>query len=173
MTPVDIARCLNNCQPFISLVEPINEQSLLWRGSDSSDCFSKQSPAPDLLDEETYGEDGAAFFQQLEQVWRLSNGTFVPPSKAHIAVGDKSVAQQWGKAVTIWPIGDFEFSYWKKSKLIYEDGDCLNDAERRGGELVTGKNLKEAILDGKEVMFDCISFYEIEESLAKEALKIL
>lgn len=172
--PQQVAQLLlNHCQPFISLVKPITVRSLLWRGTQSNNSLSKQSPRPDLLDERTYGPAGAVFFAQLEQQLYDTDAVYVAPSRAHIAVGDRSVAAQWGSPVTIWPVGHFQYSYWSQTSLIYVDGESVEDAKRRGGQLVTDFKLREAVCAGKEVMFDSVAFYEIEPSLAQKALQYI
>jgi hypothetical protein len=60
----------------------------------------------DLLDPNTYqSTDAAAYFQRLEDKLSAS-GYSVKPSNGHLATTCPQEAAKWGKAVSIWPIGE-------------------------------------------------------------------
>lgn len=169
----------SNCASYISLIAPISEHVLLWRGAQARNSASVElrSPSPDLLDEDTYGREGANFFKALESAMlqlRVRNN-IVLPSCAHIAVGKRETAAQWGEPVTIWPCGSLKYAYWRSSSLIYDDGDSLPAFESRGDKLIFGHDLRSAVEAGKEVMFvsESNQFYEVHEDMMRDILPLL
>lgn len=133
---------------------------LLWRGAEvaspSARSYATRSPQPDLLDEQTYGPAGAAFFAEM-QLAHLP----VRPASAHIATGDPAVAAEWGRPVSVWPLGEFEYAFWEAGSLIYDNDASWEDAVRQRGPMVVGRGLRGAMEAGKEVMFCTGAFVEI------------
>ena len=61
------------------------------------------SPAPDLLQLETYGSQAALdYFMCLETT--LAAGALARPSTGHIGTSRRSDAEVWGAAASVWPI---------------------------------------------------------------------
>lgn len=163
-----------NCSPFIQALCPLQPNILMWRGAEShsSPVFQRLSPPSDLLLEQTYGKEGVSFFEYLEQYINeiQPSSLRVLPSKAHIATGSRSVAAQWGTPTTIWPVGSFKYTYWQSSALIYKQGETVSDTFSRGGRLVNGVHLREALQNDKEIMFAASAFFELREDIAKRIL---
>lgn len=163
-----------NCSPFIDALCPLQPSVLLWRGAQSHSLSILElcSPPSDLLLEETYGKDGVSFFEYLEE--HITNihdpSQRVLPSKAHIATGSRSVASEWGTPTTIWPVGSFKYTYWQSRALIYKQGEGVSDTFSKGGTLVNGLRLREALQDGKEIMFQASAFFQLREDVARRIL---
>lgn len=162
------------CSQFISLIHPVIPNALLWRGADSGKDFTVRSSPSDLLMEETYGAAGASFFRDLDHfLLGHEQEDTVRPSRAHIGTGDPHIAANWGTPVSIWPAGQLRFAYWRDSSLIYEDGETLEASRNRGGQLVFDKGLRHALIDGKEVMFEAQTFFEVSGQLTASVLERL
>ncbi|CAN8072793.1 unnamed protein product [Agarophyton chilense] len=172
------------CSPFINSLSLPDPQSdprfldlLLWRGSASTPVpqFRRCAPVPDLLDERTYGEQGVVFFQHLEQYMKSSMLPHhqVLPSRSHIATGSRSVASKWGTPVTVWPIGEFKYTFWEAIPLIYTARESVSQTFSKGKQLIIGKCLREAIMAGKEVMFDAPAFFELREDIGRQVISSL
>jgi hypothetical protein len=72
---------------------------------------------PDLLDDATYGADGAEFFRALETAL-ARRGVAARPSNAHAGAGARRLAAAWGEPCTCWPVGDFSFAFFTDESLI-------------------------------------------------------
>lgn len=72
--------------------------------------------------------------------------------------------------VSVWPAGGCRYAYREKGKLVYEEGDTVARAEQTRGRLVTG-DVREALQQGKEVMFDCATFVEVGDALLPGVLR--
>jgi len=132
-------------------------------------------PAPDLLDEATYGAAGAAFFGRLDRALTAA-GARVTPSVGHILTGDAAAAAAWGTPVTVWPVGPVGYVWWAGpgGVDVYAAGDEAF-GERPGGGVapseaavtaafaadvaaakgppVVGERLADALAAGREVLF--------------------
>ncbi|GAB0492936.1 hypothetical protein MMPV_004207 [Pyropia vietnamensis] len=81
------------------------------------------NPTPDLLDDATYGADGAAYFARLDRLLSAS-GVAVTPSKGHILTGDPAAAAAWGAPATVWPVGAFAYVWWPRATEVYTPADA-------------------------------------------------
>lgn len=166
----------DNCSPFLSTIAPLSENALLWRGhTHSYTNLTMSSPQSDLIDDQTYGKEGAAFFcaldtLMLEQFWKTD---FVPrPRSSHIGTGSKATAAEWGVPLTIWPCGAIRYAVRECGGLIYANGDSVASAQIHRGSLVyTG--LRDALQHGDEVMFQCHSFYILPSQLLSHVVAML
>ena len=162
---------IDNCQPYIQHlnIHNLSLHNILWRGA--STTFPVPviyiKPPSDLLDETTYGSQGAKFFKQFDEINLAGK---VHPRQAHIATADQNTAALWGVPVSIWPVGEFQFCFWEKRKLIYDDDDSLQMALRKTGHLIEQRNLQLALKNGKEVMFEADGFLEIREDILKKII---
>lgn len=94
----------------------------------------------------------------------------VSPDRAHIAAGDRAIAAEWGPPVSVWPVGQFSYAYWRNGLLIYDDDLSWEDAIRERGPMVFDQGLRQAVAQGKEVMFQADAFVEIGELLLPAVL---
>eukprot|EP00293_Proteomonas_sulcata_P005235 CAMPEP_0184315300 /NCGR_PEP_ID=MMETSP1049-20130417/81228_1 /TAXON_ID=77928 /ORGANISM="Proteomonas sulcata, Strain CCMP704" /LENGTH=240 /DNA_ID=CAMNT_0026633685 /DNA_START=36 /DNA_END=758 /DNA_ORIENTATION=+ len=117
---VDLIR--QQCQPMIQAVRRGGGQ-FLYRGSvgpQDGDCpFQRVNEVPDLLDETTYGKQGASYFALMEK-WLIGRKSPIRPSNAHIGVADAREAGLWGQACSCWPVGHFDYLWLEESRLIYD-----------------------------------------------------
>ena len=75
----------------------------------------------DLLDSETYQSDEAAsYFQTLDDEMTRS-GMNIKPGNGHLATTCPKEAAQWGKAVSIWPLGEngVEFAWLERGGVFW------------------------------------------------------
>lgn len=165
------------CQPFLNAIRPFSHSSLLWRGHPNHvQALVQSNPSADLLDPGTYDKNGASFFRALNMILTLQSMTNsgVPlPSESHIGTGSFSTAGQWGIPLTVWPCGNFRYAFWKNGDLIYELGDTLTASYYQRGPMLFGEHLREALQSGKEVMFQCHSFFILPSENLIEVLEIL
>ena len=132
-------------------------------------------PAPDLLDDATYGAAGAAFFGRLERALTAA-GARVTPSVGHILTGGAAAAAAWGTPVTVWPVGRVGYVWWAGpgGVDVYAAGDealgerpgggvvpseaaaaaaFVADLAAAKGPPVVGERLADALAAGREVLF--------------------
>lgn len=81
------------------------------------------NPPPDLLNDATYGADGAAYFSRLDQLLSVS-GAAVTPAEGHILTGDPAAAAAWGAPATVWPVGEFTYVWWPQATEVYTPADA-------------------------------------------------
>ena len=160
------------CGPMIAAVREA-DGSMLFRGAPASlgsGAPSLVNDAPDLLDPETYGPEGAAFFAGMERYLELrkpqsntarpdGSNPDVRPSNGHIAVADQAQAGVWGMPCSCWPVGSFSYLLLASSSLIFpptpSDSSKVTiewDATL-ARDLRVNEGLKDALREGKEVMF--------------------
>lgn len=80
-------------------------------------------PAPDLLDDATYGADGAAYFRRLDALLAAA-GVGVTPAGGHLLTGDVAAAAAWGAPATVWPVGAFAYVWWPRAAEVYTPADA-------------------------------------------------
>lgn len=165
------------CQPFLDSIRPVSQLELLWRGHpDHVKVMTESNPPSDLLNIETYGKNGAKFFKSLDLILTsqsIFNSQVPRPSESHIGTGSFSTAEQWGIPHTVWPCGDFRYAFWKNGDLIYTSGDTIKTSYQQRGPMLFGEHLREALHDGREVMFQCHSFYILPSHVLMDVLEIL
>lgn len=175
----------SECGPFLRAIRPVSRGALLWRGHGSSvHKLTAVQPAPDLMDDATYGAEGAAFFRLLDGclLARSALDVRVPrPARSHVGTGSPAAAAAWGAPLTVWPRFEFRYAVWSKGALFYAPGDSLLSAFRQrrpllfgdGGGDGDGDHLREALLQGREVLFQCPSFYILPAALLPDVLTLL
>ena len=97
----------------------------------------------DLLDEHTYNSNEAvAYFQGLESEM-TSKGMPLKPSNSHLATTCPKAAALWGRAASIWPLGEkgVEFS-WIAGGGLFWNGD------ESDGRSCTSKRRNVIVSDG-------------------------
>lgn len=115
----------------------------------------------DLLDPGTYqSNESAAYFQSLEYEMR---GMPIKPSNGHLATTCPKEAAQWGRAASIWPLGEegVDFAWLEEGGLFWPINKTKLNAKKR--KIVTSsavssgtkqKDLADALQgDAWEVMF--------------------
>lgn len=161
----------DNCAFFLSAIGPVSANVILWRGASMAELVEYGiiiSPPYDLLDEDTYGTNGAEFFRIIEKAGIAA----ATPSKSHIAVGNRLIASHWGPPVTVWPVGPFSYTYDENRKLIYED-ECFENGHMGKEQLINNIGLRDAIRKGKEIMFSSPSYVAVRDEKLIMVLKYL
>lgn len=121
--------------------------------------------SPDLLIDGTYPKQGTLFFQSLDKFLR-NRGARARPSTGHIAVSDVAEAGIWGLPKSCWPVGDFNYVWFKRARLLYADGICNESVPTcmDGLGIEVDSNIEEAMQRGHEVLFSAPSFLLIPAS---------
>lgn len=121
-------------------------------------------PVPDLLLPETYVDPKAVtYFDCLEARLSssMSQATLNPlqssnpqliakPSNGHIGTADPQQASQWGRIVSVWPLGDRLSYVWPRDRTEFfpkSVRSCQNDF------LITNQDLARALQRNREVLF--------------------
>ncbi|CAJ1363365.1 unnamed protein product [Effrenium voratum] len=132
----------------------------LYRGEDI-DTVALLRPKPDLLNPETYGQEGVRYFANLEQ--RLSRRPGAPlPSRGHLC-GSWGQARQWGAACSVWPLGELRYA-WPAVRATF-----FPAAE----EVRVNEGLEEAVRLGHEVLFQSEGYVAVPEAQEPEFLAAL
>jgi hypothetical protein len=196
-SPMVIARFIHNfCNTkYLSSVRK-SSYNFLYRGLllDESQAVTnsnqlaaiiiKEEPF-DLLDSDTYNSfESVEYFQSLEDkmtAMRMS----LKPSNSHIGTTNPKDAARWGKAASIWPLGEkgVDFAWLKDGGLFWPiRGGKLNINERNyvitSSAKVTGDGecdgLSEALRGDTEIMFRADNgFVAVPAELDKELRKYL
>ena len=166
------------CGPMIAAVREA-DGSMLFRGAPASlgsGAPSLVNDAPDLLDPGTYGHQGAAFFAEMQRCLEPrkphsntarpdGSNPDVRPSNGHIAVADQAQAGAWGMPCSCWPVGSFSYLLLASSSLIFPP--TPSDSSKAtiewdatlARDLRVNEGLKDALREGKEVMFTAPNGY--------------
>lgn len=159
---------LDSCYgSFVSSVVQ-SEYNFLYRGlsPEQSEAVSVRCNKPagiivrdelyDLLDPQTYQSNEAAFyFQKLEKVMS-AKGLGLKPSNSHIGTTCPKEAARWGKAASIWPIGEdgVEFAWLEEGGLFWPPPDVSIEREVTSGAGKGEQGLATALQgDAWEIMF--------------------
>eukprot|EP00977_Amphora_coffeiformis_P018204 scaffold6301_cov165-Amphora_coffeaeformis.AAC.7 len=137
----------------------------LYRG-ESVSCPTILNPPYDLLDPVTYGNDTEVlnFFNCLEHKYRDKP---IRPSNGHIGTAKRQDAAFWGPPCSILPLGrPFNFMWPHDSALYYPGCSCTS-------EFAVGKDLVDAFVLEKEIMFASPSFLVIPESYETDLKTIM
>ncbi|CAJ1438493.1 unnamed protein product [Effrenium voratum] len=125
------------------------------------DTVALLRPKPDLLNPETYGQEGVRYFANLEQ--RLSRRPGAPlPSRGHLC-GSWGQARQWGAACSVWPLGELRYA-WPAVRATF-----FPAAE----EVRVNEGLEEAVRLGHEVLFQSEGYVAVPEAQEPEFLAAL
>ena len=159
----------------------LRTNTLLYRGREeiteglkNRELIRLVNPKPDLFDDKTYGEkEAVAYFECLEKFLKAQNSV-VRPSVGHIATPDKYEANQWGEAVSIWPMKKPLNYVWIRNRKLFwpspsheDTSNCITD------DIVVNIDLETALNGAHEVMFEG-SFIEIPskyDAVLKEKLE--
>lgn len=165
----------HDCDEFLQMISPICASALLWRGQDTCiDDLTLSSPASDLLDADTYTADGARFFRSLDvalEALRKRRDDVPLPRAAHVGSGSAATAAEWGLPHTVWPTARLRVAAWRDAgSLLYAPGDTLARAWYRKGPLTFGGHLRDALMQGREILFECNSFYIVPARLLPAVL---
>ena len=138
-----------SCDPtFIAAVASTG--AFLYRGEDLEGSIARRcTPKPDLLDAGTY-DDAAAlrYFEALEQRLMTSKAA---PSTGHIGVASMDAASEWGRAASIWPLGQLHYAWPRDRAAFWPRGaEALSVREERLGIDV---GLADALHLGRELLF--------------------
>ncbi|KAL7550673.1 hypothetical protein ACHAWF_016430 [Thalassiosira exigua] len=162
-----IARYIrNNCAPgFLSSVMG-SGYKFLYRGlsPDAGEAvtFNKglvaiviKDEPHDLLCPDTYGSsEAASYFKSLEEeMTDLGNSIKIKPSNSHIGTTCPMDAARWGRAASVWPLGNgAEFAWLESGGIFWPLGDSDNAMKRR--IIASNERLADALLgDAWEIMF--------------------
>lgn len=157
----DIAQYINlNCNRRYLRSVRLSDYNFLYRGEDVNipsqrnqvSAFVINDPS-DLLDPSTYqSSEAVAYFKKLEDKL-LALGSKVVPSNGHLATTCPREAARWGKALSIWPLGETGVDFaWLK------DGDVFwpspNETEIREIVIDKAEELDVALQgDAWEILF--------------------
>lgn len=120
-------RIMQLCGPYISQLRQAGVAGggevkirLLYRGGNASQRDIVQREESDLLEEETYGREGSMYFQALQDWMKGRNDDMRGERLGHIAVANTTEAGIWGDAMSCWPVGDFDYLWLAKSRLLFD-----------------------------------------------------
>ena len=142
----------SNCDARFLQSVVASDYRFLYRGVDTND-IRVQSPTPDLLDVDTYGDPAAVrYFERLED---LLKSEAVQPSHGHLCTTSQADAAQWGTTTaSVWPIQDSHYAWLvdggtfyppqrqqlQRASVVVDGRDCgveaLEDALRKEGSEV-------------------------------------
>ena len=79
------------------------------------------SPAPDLLQLETYGSQAALEYFMCLETTLAAEGALARPSTGHIGTSRRADAEVWGAAASVWPINvGVSFAYaWPLQRRLF------------------------------------------------------
>jgi hypothetical protein len=106
----------------------------------------------DLLEAETYGSEAAATYFQSLEVQMHANRLSIMPSNSHIGTTCPAEAAKWGKAASIWPLGEqgVQFAWLETGGLFWP----VQSAKARAIAHNDGSGLSKALRgDAWEIMF--------------------
>lgn len=131
-SPRTIAQYIHNSCNSIFLSSVIrSDYNFLYRGlsskeneaittNDNQSAIIIMEEPYDLLDSETYNSiDAASYFHRLERAM-VANRMPLKPSNSHLGTTCSKTAAQWGRAASIWPLGEdgVEFA-WSDGELFW------------------------------------------------------
>mmetsp|Transcript_33792 Transcript_33792/g.57384 ORF Transcript_33792/g.57384 Transcript_33792/m.57384 type:complete len:288 (-) Transcript_33792:1392-2255(-) len=101
-----------------------DESAAIARNNELAAILVKDEPY-DLLDPATYqSKDAASYFTHLENDM-TAKGLSVKPSKGHLGTTCPKAAAEWGRAASIWPLGEqgVDFAWLKDGGLFWPNND--------------------------------------------------
>lgn len=136
------------------------------------------SPAPDLLQLETYGSQAALdYFMCLETT--LAAGALARPSTGHIGTSRRSDAEVWGAAASVWPINvgvSLAYAWPLQRRVFWPATPSLLAGARCGrSALRLDVGLERALTQGHEVLFAATSFVAVpaeQDAQLRAALRL-
>lgn len=140
----------------------------LYRGEASSELM-RLDTRPDLLDEETYGPEGLAYFQELDKALALKGPMLPRPQYGHLC-GSAAAASVWGPACSIWPLGATSYA-WPRTSSVFWSGRGPGAV---APDLVINEGLAAAIVEEREVLFQSsLGWFAVPQAYDRELRKML
>ena len=124
------------------------------------------SPAPDLLELNTYGTESALRYFSCLETMLVAQGTQARPSTGHIGTSCREEGEAWGAAASIWPICVPTLAYvWPlhRRRFYPAPGQPACDGDRPGA-LGLDVGLARALAREHEVLFAARSFLAVPAS---------
>lgn len=113
------------------------------------------SPAPDLLQLETYGSQAALEYFMCLETTLAAEGAQARPSTGHIGTSRRADAEVWGAAASVWPINvgaSLAYAWPLQRRLLWPaTPSLLAGARCERSVLRLDAGLERALLQGHEV----------------------
>ena len=119
------------------------------------------SPAPDLLQSDTYGDERAVKYFACLETTLAAQGALARPSTGHIGTSCRADAEVWGAAASVWPVQVSHLAYaWPLyRRAFWEGGVSAPPCERPALRIDAG--LERALAQEHEVLFASVSFVAV------------
>ena len=113
------------------------------------------SPAPDLLQSDTYGDERAVKYFACLETTLAAQGALARPSTGHIGTSCRADAEVWGAAASVWPINvgvSLAYAWPLQRRLLWPaTPSLLAGARCERSALRLDAGLERALLQGHEV----------------------